>query len=72
LQASAQEDARTIRNAIKGLGTDDAKLIGVITKRSNEQLVAITQEYTVCSNYMAFIVHIIDPLCKEQLWQIHL
>lgn len=45
---SAHEDAQTIRNAIKGLGTDDAKLVGVITQRSNEQLITITNDYIVC------------------------
>jgi len=42
---NAHEDAVTIRNAIKGLGTDDAKLVEVITRRSNEQLVAVTADY---------------------------
>jgi len=43
---SVHEDAKAIRDAIKGLGTDDAKLVEVITKRSNEHLVAVTADYT--------------------------
>lgn len=43
---SVHEDAKAIRDAIKGLGTDDAKLVEVITKRPNEHLVAVTADYT--------------------------
>jgi hypothetical protein len=44
---TAHEDAKGIRDAIKGLGTDDAKLVAIITKRSNAHLVAVGAEYTV-------------------------
>lgn len=42
---SAHEDAKGIRDAIKGLGTDDAKLVSIITKRSNAHLQAVAAEY---------------------------
>lgn len=72
---SAHSDAKAIRDAIKGLGTDDAKLVEVITHRTNEQLVSITAEYTAAfgksifedikgdtsGNYRELLISLVEP-----------
>jgi len=43
--ASPQQDAQILKQAMKGLGTDDETVINVICNRTNEQLVFLNQEY---------------------------
>jgi len=54
---SPHEDAKRIRKAIEGLGTDDAALVEIITHRTNEQLQFIASEYLA-----AFKKSIIDDI----------
>jgi len=42
---SAQEDADALRNAMKGLGTDEATLIKICANRTNAQRMAIKHQY---------------------------
>eukprot|EP00026_Physarum_polycephalum_P010976 Phypoly_transcript_11165.p1 GENE.Phypoly_transcript_11165~~Phypoly_transcript_11165.p1 ORF type:complete len:330 (+),score=68.81 Phypoly_transcript_11165:180-1169(+) len=72
---SAHEDAKGVRDAIKGLGTDDAKLVGIITKRSNAHLQAVSAEYIASfgksiiedikgdtsGNYRELLVSLVEP-----------
>jgi len=72
---TAHEDAKGIRDAIKGLGTDDAKLVSIITKRNNAHLVAVGAEYQASfgksiledikgdtsGNYRELLVSLVEP-----------
>jgi len=42
---NAETDATTLRKAMKGLGTDEAAIIGVVTKRTNQQRVEIAKTF---------------------------
>ena len=43
----AESDAQVLRKAMKGMGTDENAIIGIVSKRSNAQLVDIQQKYKV-------------------------
>ena len=41
-------DATSVKNAVKGAGTDEAALIEVICTRTNEELTAAKEAYKKC------------------------
>ena len=46
----AEYDAREVKEAIKGLGTDEAVLIEIICTRTNEEMSAIKDAYKKCES----------------------
>jgi hypothetical protein len=50
MMTSTEYDAYSIREAVKGLGTDEEALIELLTTRSNEQLNAAKQAYQTMFN----------------------
>ena len=51
----AEYDAREVKEAIKGLGTDEAVLIEIICTRNNEEMSAIKDAYKKCK-YLVFLI----------------
>ena len=43
----AESDAQVLRKAMKGMGTDEKAIIGILSKRSNTQLIDIQLKYKV-------------------------
>ena len=56
----AEEDAQILRKAMKGMGTNEKAIIGVVSKRSNDQLLEIKKKYKVL-----FGKDLIDDLKSE-------
>jgi len=44
----AEEDAKSLRKAMKGFGTDEDNIIKIVSSRSTEQLKEIADKFTVC------------------------
>jgi len=42
---NAEADAENLRKAMKGMGTDEAAIIGIVTKRTNQQRVEIAKTF---------------------------
>ena len=72
MRTPAEFDATTIKNAVKGVGTDEDALIEVICTRTNEELTAAKEVYKKCmfvhvhvymSMHVCELVHVkISPL----------
>jgi hypothetical protein len=45
---NANADAETLRKAMKGIGTNNAKVIAVLCARSNDQRQQIAKTFKVC------------------------
>ena len=62
MRTPAEFDATTIKNAVKGVGTDEDALIEVICTRTNEELTAAKEVYKKCM-FVCVHVYVYEHAC---------
>jgi annexin A7/11 len=57
-----EADAKVLRNAMKGKGTDEKAIIGILTTRTNAQLQAVRKAYSALYEYKDLLKNIKDEV----------